>query len=132
MVSGWGVWIFGEAEVLHATATLATVPTQLRAAMHLANLEIMEDSKENYVPVDTGNLRSTGRVDTAQSGAGIVSEMKYGGRPGEATGRYVNYAVIVHETNRNYRNGKTWKYLETPAKKYPYQQRLPALMGKIL
>ena len=28
----------------------------------------------------------------------------------------VNYALFVHEINRNYNNGKQWKFLETPAR----------------
>lgn len=31
-------------------------------------------------------------------------------------GYTANYAVFVHEINKNYRNGKQWKYLERPAR----------------
>ena len=32
-------------------------------------------------------------------------------------GYSADYAVYVHETNKNYNNNKQWKYLETPARR---------------
>lgn len=84
---------------------------------------IMADSKENFVPVETGTLRSSGIVDPpALEGGRVVISLGYGGPAAK-------YALAVHE---NPRAGKTggisptgaryrrwskvgeWKYLETP------------------
>ena len=69
---------------------------------------VMEDSKVTYCPVDTGNLRASGQVTPPTiKGGDVTVSMGYGNTS-------VSYAVIVHETNKAYRNGKQWKYLETP------------------
>ncbi len=87
--------------------------------------KIMTLSKENYVPVETGTLRSTGRVDPPRvNGPYVEVTLGYGGPS-------ARYALAVHE---NPRAGKTygvspqgkpykrwaktgqWKYLETPVK----------------
>lgn len=89
--------------------------------------EIMQISQNVYVPVDTGDLQATGRVDDVKQirGSGVfIVEMKYGGD-------MLPYAVNVHETNRNYRNGRQWKYLETPAKQFNYTARVPSLYRKL-
>jgi len=84
---------------------------------------IMTDSKEHYVPVDTGVLRDSGYVEPPAM-TGTVAEVVLGyGGPARA------YALVVHE---NPRAGKTggvsprgkrykhyarvgqWKYLSTP------------------
>lgn len=87
--------------------------------------EIMTRSKEEYVPVDQGTLRSTGHVEPPTvTGMRAEITMGYGGPAAP-------YALAVHE---NPRAGKTgglspsgkpydhwartggWKYLETPLK----------------
>jgi hypothetical protein len=96
---------------------------------------IMAISKEQYVPVDTGNLRASGHVKTPQAvGSLVYVDLGYGGAAAP-------YALSVHE---NPRSGKTggispsgfpyehwaqtgeWKYLETPVK-----QALPGLNKRI-
>lgn len=80
------------------------------ASMYRTAEEIMADSKDNYVPIDTGNLKSTGHVSLVKESDSEVSvQLKYGGPAAQ-------YAIPVHEINKNYRNGKQWKYLETPLK----------------
>lgn len=82
--------------------------------------EVMADSKENYVPVDTGNLRSTGVVDLPVTrGHEVEVQLGYGGPA-------ANYAIYVHEMNKAYRNGKQWKYLQQPL-----EQRLPKIGEKL-
>lgn len=94
-------------------------------ALEAAGAEIMQTSQNIYVPVDTGALMATGRVDKAkQVGNTFTVEMKYGGDN-------VPYAVNVHETIRNYRGGRQWKYLETPAKNFNYDAALPRLYRKL-
>jgi hypothetical protein len=45
-------------------------------------------------------------VQTRQDGPVIETTLGYS----------AEYAVHVHEINKNYRHGKVWKYLETPLK----------------
>lgn len=84
---------------------------------------IMADSKENYVPVDTGNLRSSGIVDLPKlTNNRVVVELGYGGPAAP-------YALAVHEnpwagntggvspSGKRYRRWSQvgqWKYLEIP------------------
>lgn len=104
---------------------------------------IMADSKENYVPVDQGTLRSTGYVKPPEllSATNAKVELGYGGPAAP-------YAVAVHE---NPRAGKTggvspsgkpykhwartggWKYLETPIKDWTSgYSRVTRKLGKDL
>lgn len=71
---------------------------------------IMRISKDTFVPVDTGALQSSGNVSLpviTESSIEVV--LSYGNES-------VDYAISVHETDKHYRNGKQWKYLETPLK----------------
>lgn len=88
-------------------------------SLYRSGEKIMTKSKDRYCPVDTGNLRATGHVrppEVTQNEVRVV--LGYGGTAG-AGGRGntkdVGYAIVVHETNRNYKVGQ-WKYLETPIK----------------
>ena len=108
---------------------VATAPEKVaqavRAALYQEASAIMTDSKSNFVPVDTGNLRASGTVLTPTvEGDQVSIRFGYGG-PAAA------YARAVHE---NPRAGKTggrspsgqkytswakvgqWKYLEIPFK----------------
>lgn len=79
--------------------------------------QVMADSKENYVPVRTGTLRSSGFVAKPRfDGSRVVVEAGYGGAA-------QLYAILVHE--RPMRKGARWsptasgapgqrKYLQTP------------------
>jgi hypothetical protein len=49
-----------------------------------------------YVPVETGALKSTGRVDTEGVGLGASATVSYGG-PSPSGPTNVFYALIVHE-----------------------------------
>lgn len=81
----------------------------IRQAMNEEAEITMARSKEDYVPVDTGNLRSSGQVETEIQGESVTTQLGFGGAAAD-------YAIYVHEINKNYRNGKQWKYLETPLK----------------
>lgn len=98
--------------------------------------DIMADSKQNYVPVDKGNLKASGTVSQAMSigGDSVQVVLGYGGAAAP-------YALAVHE---NPRSGKTggvspsgakyrtwaavgqWKYLEAPFLKWK-----PKLAGRL-
>lgn len=83
-------------------------PTVARA-MNIRAEMTMTRSKAEFVPVDTGALRSSGKVDTEVQGTTVTTQLGYGGAAKA-------YAVIVHEVNKNYRGGRQYKYLETPLK----------------
>jgi len=91
--------------------------TSMRAAK-----DIMLISKSQFVPIKTGALLGSGRVEKTKRGKSFEILMKYGGPP--------DYAVAVHEQNKNYRNGRQWKYLETPAKSFPYMEKMTVDMRR--
>jgi hypothetical protein len=92
-------------------------PKALGGALFREGESIMGDSKEKFVPVVTGNLRSSGHVDKPKiTTKGASVELGFGGPAAP-------YALAVHE---NPNTGKTaegsrvgeWKYLETPYKQH--------------
>lgn len=62
---------------------------------------------QDIVPYDTGALAGSGMVEVRTDMGGVEALISYGGPAAP-------YALYVHEINNNYRNGKQWKYLETP------------------
>jgi hypothetical protein len=100
-------------------------PKVMGGALFREGEDIMGDSKEKFVPVLTGNLKSSGHVELPKittNGASV--QLGYGGPA-------VPYALAVHE---NPNAGKTdsgsqvgeWKYLETP-----YKQHLKGLDERV-
>ena len=92
-------------------------PKALGGALFREGESIIGDSKKKYVPVVSGNLRSSGHVDKPKvTSSGASVELGYGGPAAP-------YALDVHE---NPNTGKTatgskvgeWKYLETPFKEH--------------
>ena len=82
----------------------------LSDALYLEAELIMTDSKTNYVPVDTGNLRNSGTVlPPVMKGKTIEVTLGYGG---SAT----PYAVTVHEYPPTVGQGKN-KFLSKPLNK---------------
>lgn len=80
---------------------------EVAAKSLLASFEgVMAESKDEYCPVDTGYLRSTGYVKLDEWAGMVAIEAGYS----------AEYAAPVHEINKNYKNGKQWKYWETPLK----------------
>ena len=83
--------------------------------------ETMADSKENYVPVDTGALRSTGKVVVEQD---TPTNFKLGMTYGDMA---TTYAVIVHEDLSAFHPVGEAKYLSKPLAK-----RLPTLPRRLV
>jgi hypothetical protein len=97
-----------------------------KKALFAEAANIIADSKENYVPVDTGNLRKSAHTDKPKfHNKTIFITFGYGGLA-------ASYAADVHENPRAGKTGgyspsghkyKTWaktggwKYLEFPLKK---------------
>jgi len=82
---------------------------------------VMTIAKENYVPVDTGNLRASGYVDQPDySVGGVTVELGFGGPAGggnvdgDSNTQDVGYAVYVHEDLSKHHTVGQAKYLETP------------------
>ena len=91
---------------LHTLAFRARIVAGM-ALKHRADA-VMERSKAEFVPVKTGRLRDTGRVESVEfSGSSISVDLKYGGPQAP-------YAILQHETPWfQHRNGQ-WKFLEQP------------------
>ena len=70
------------------------------------------EASQDEVPIDTGNLRASGKLGTPfTEGRNVVVEISYGGAAAD-------YAIHVHEDmERTYRNNKKSKFLEDPAKR---------------
>ena len=83
--------------------------------------EVMAESKEQYVPVDVGALRSTGKVLRKKEGNDEIIILSYGGpvkgsyrnKRGELV-ENVHYAVHVHEDLQAHHPVGEAKYLEKP------------------
>lgn len=69
---------------------------------------VMAKSKSEYVPVDTGTLRSSGHVSLPFIGPSDISvQLRYGGPA-------ASYAVKVHEDLTVHHGNGQAKYLERP------------------
>jgi hypothetical protein len=90
----------------------------IRRAVHSEATTVLNESKR-LVPVRTGSLRRSGKVETPQTmGARTTVEVTYGGDAAP-------YALYVHEippnsggrwgTGMTHKSGKTYKFLEIPA-----------------
>jgi len=81
---------------------------------------IAEKSRVVYVPIDTGALRDSIKVETKNSWFSSTSSVVAGGPTAP-------YAVVVHEIQKGYRFGKSWKYIEIPAKEE--SKDIPIIIG---
>lgn len=80
------------------------------ASLFRSGEKIITRSKEEFVPIDTGALESTLSVSVPEfTKKDVVVTLNAGGPAAP-------YALAVHEIDKNYRNGRQWKYLETPTK----------------
>jgi hypothetical protein len=95
-------------------------PQAARREIYIEFETIMTNSKENYVPVDDGQLKSSGHVvmdddpKKIKVGAGFGGQAGIGNQ-GPANDEDVGYAVIQHEDeNLNHPGVGESKYLEKP------------------
>lgn len=119
--------IKGDAEMIASLEKLKVKSIDAaKSALYIEASNIIADSKENYVPVDTGNLRKSAHTEHPKwFGKTISIVFGYGGLAAK-------YAAAVHENPRAGKTGgespsgrkyKTWaktggwKYLELPLKK---------------
>lgn len=81
-----------------------------KAGLYRVGQQIMADSKEHYVPVDTGVLRASGYVEPpTQSGSVVTVTLGYGGAAQA-------YATVQHEDLSFHHTVGQAKYLEIPAR----------------
>lgn len=121
---------------------VANVPPESAKSLYKLGQIIMTDSKDNYVPVDDGPLRSSGQVHEPVVEPGLISvTLSYGGAASA-------YALAVHEhlsshsprswkaaeaAGRNVRfspAGHGPKYLERPVMAHAHE--LPTMLGGTL
>jgi len=97
-------------------------PEILGSALFQIGEEIIGKSKEDFVPVDLGHLRSSGFVEEPKTSSrnGVTVELGFGGPAGKgnvggAKNKIsVGYALIVHEDlSARHKVGGS-KYLEKP------------------
>lgn len=104
--------------VANLKRTANTTVDRVARGMYLEAERVMAESKEFYVPVRTGTLRSTGHVSPPRMVAGrIVVELIYGGPAAP-------YAIVVHERPKIHAWSPTAagtegvnKFLEAPFRK---------------
>jgi hypothetical protein len=65
---------------------------------------IYEDSKTNYVPIDTGALKNSAKMEEKSGASKYTIKISYN----------TTYAIYVHEIVYYYHAHGSWKYLETP------------------
>lgn len=82
------------------------VPT-VTGSLYRSGEHVMTQSKEQYVPVDTGTLRSSGTVQVETTETAVQVHLGFGGAASD-------YALAVHETNKAYKAGRSWQYLRIP------------------
>jgi hypothetical protein len=105
-----GMTLRGLDELVKITerAGLNVRPALEKAVFAEANAVLNESKK--IVPVDTGALKSSGRVERpVVNAAGVTVEVSYGGAAAP-------YALYVHEDpTASHAPGKSFKFLEIPA-----------------
>lgn len=86
----------------------AAADAVIAKAMYKEATTVLNESKK-IVPVDTGALKNSGRVELPKIGIGSIDvEITYGGTAAK-------YAWYVHEDpEATHAPGKTFKYLEIP------------------
>jgi hypothetical protein len=89
----------------HILAKLKAIEKSVpKIVLQSVNLEanlVMTDSKKNYVPVDTGTLRSSGQVTVEDRNGIITANLSYGGAASP-------YALAVHE-HPSTSSPRSWK-----------------------
>ena len=99
--------VTGLKEMQAAVRALATAfPTKAKRGLVRGCEGIMTRSKEDFVPVKTGNLASTGRVTPDPNPLVISAALSFGGPA-------ASYAEAVHEIKRYHVHGQ-WHYLSQP------------------
>ena len=104
MING-RIKVIGNSKAIDALAAKGALIGDIGMGLYIIAEKIMKDSKENYVPVDTGDLMRSGTVLEPEytSADGVKVTFGYG----------EEYARVVHDRPPSIGQGKT-KYLEKP------------------
>ncbi len=107
---GVSIKVGGVSALLRKTRALPRIVRQAAIEAQRDEAEaVMERSKAEFVPVDKGDLRATGRVEEVEGAAdGFWVSMAYGSEE-------VDYALPVHERLDVHHPHGQAKYLEVPA-----------------
>lgn len=116
------------------TAALSSLSSKIQSGGKVAlyqEAERMMTISKQHVPVDKGNLRSTGHVEPPYATPeGVEVELGYGGPA--AGGLDVGYALVVHEDlDLSHKTGQA-KFLESPMREEIASGRSGEFVGKIL
>ncbi len=104
MMTG-GIKIIGNSKAIDALALKGALNGDIAMGLYMIAEQIMTDSKNNYVPVDTGDLWRSGTV--------MPPEITTTGTISIRLGYGEEYAKIVHDRPPGIGQGKV-KYLEKP------------------
>ncbi len=103
---------------------IVAMPKSLAAALYVWGNVVMADSKEHYVPVDTGVLRASGYVQAPVIESDkITMTLGYGGAASA-------YAAVQHERLDYHHTVGGPKYLELPL--YLHLEELGQVLGKAI
>jgi hypothetical protein len=109
------VEIIGLENVMAQIAQLGAKTMEAAGLAVEAEAEYELSLTQEQVPVDTGQLKASGRTEPADSGMIVANVIAYGGPPGsggpEQT-EYVDYALIVHEDLEVFHKIGKAKYVE--------------------
>ncbi len=107
---GVSIKVEGVSALLRKTRALPRIVRQAAIEAQRDEAEaVMERSKAEFVPIDSGALRDTGRVEEVEGTAdGFWVSMAYGSEE-------VDYALPVHERLDVHHPHGQAKYLEVPA-----------------
>ncbi len=120
MAEGIQVTVQGLSELMAKSAhAQEVIMKSLAKGVYREGELVMSRSKDEFVPVDLGALKSTGHVEEPViTGTTVTVEMGYGGPSGVATADgkdYVGYALYVHEDEGAHHEVGSSGYLEKPA-----------------
>jgi hypothetical protein len=103
MING-GIKVIGNSKAIDALAAKGALIGDIGTGIYIIAEMIMTDSKDNYVPIDTGHLWQTGTVLEPEFQTSSVSvTLGYG----------AEYAQVVHDRPPTIGQGKV-RYLEKP------------------
>lgn len=100
------------------TAGAEAAPALARGVYEEGQLAFRTSQKR--VPYRWGILKGSGRLfEPVVQGGGVEVTLGYGGAARK-------YAAAVHEINKNYKNGKTYKYLSSAV-----EERIPGMEDRL-
>ena len=104
MITG-GIKVIGNTKAIDALALKGALTGDIAMGLYIIAERVMTDSKNNYVPVDTGDLKRSGTVLAPEftDAGGISVKFGYG----------EEYAKVVHDRPPSIGQGKV-RYLEIP------------------